>query len=69
MTKTAERRLRSLEAGMTRHRSSCAACPEWGCHIVFGDEPDPPMSCPRCGRLRPDDAFVVRFISREDGPQ
>ncbi|CAA9550444.1 MAG: hypothetical protein AVDCRST_MAG33-846, partial [uncultured Thermomicrobiales bacterium] len=32
-------------------------------------EPEPPIHCDGCGRSRPADLSIIRFVDRPDGPQ
>ncbi len=62
-------RLRALERQAPVSRPGCISCRDWRCEVLYGEEPGPPAQCSGCGRPRPADLFVVRFVAREDGPQ
>lgn len=49
--------------------AGCPRCRDWKCVILYEGDPEPVTQCAGCGRSRPADLFVVRFVQRDDGPQ
>ena len=62
-------RLRTLERLRPQPAPGCAACSDWTCEIVNEGDLEPVQQCGACGRSRPADMFIVRFVTRDDGPQ
>lgn len=71
MTNKTERRLQRVEAQVAGIEPGCPVCRPPG-NIQTTDDhgfAGLPVDCARCGRPRPADQFVVRFVARDNGPQ
>ena len=62
-------RILRLERALPARQIVCSRCRDWQPEVVMEGDSEPPARCTGCGRERPADLWVVRFVAREDGPQ
>ena len=62
-------RIQRLERAFPARRMVCSRCQPWQPEVLMEGDPEPSARCSGCGRARPTDLWVVRFVARDDGPQ